>query len=374
MRYLSNIIKYDSVSVGTPLIIDFRPDSQGSAVSEPHIRVGQGIYEAAEAMLAEAQLEAVELKNKTKSRAAAVFEETSRQAAEAGRLEGLRMAENEEPLLLEKVIEAEGAALQECRCALEERQAAAAKQLNDEALAFAFSLAEKILGEPLDRTAARFSDLFCEREPQPAEDVQPAAPQAAVPEQAEAEPVSALQDGALLQTVFVQQPEPPGREATVWPPLEAADEAAAGLAPSPAQDGADAQNAETPLSVPDGKADDGKAMEAGAETPRNSFSEQPMEPQEIATEFEDLALLDSRSMQKLMRSLNMRELVTALKGAGPETMETILHVFPKRTQGTIRAELEFLGPVLVSDVENAQRQVVRTLHRLRKAGEIPVNR
>lgn len=88
--------------------------------------------------------------------------------------------------------------------------------------------------------------------------------------------------------------------------------------------------------------------------------------------FEDLRLLDGRSMQRLLRDVDSKELALALKAASDELKSHILGNMSERAAAALQEELDFLGPVRVKDVEGAHTRIVDIVRRLEEAGEITV--
>lgn len=86
--------------------------------------------------------------------------------------------------------------------------------------------------------------------------------------------------------------------------------------------------------------------------------------------FDDLAELDDRSMQTLLREVPSARLVTALKGAEPGVRERIFANMSKRAADMLRDDLEVKGPVRLSEVDAAQKEVLLTARKLADAGEI----
>lgn len=92
--------------------------------------------------------------------------------------------------------------------------------------------------------------------------------------------------------------------------------------------------------------------------------------EELMFVFEDLAELDDRSMQMLLREVPSARLVTALKGAEPAVRERIFANMSKRASDMLRDDLEVSGPVRLSDVDAAQKEVLQIARRLADAGQI----
>ncbi len=103
--------------------------------------------------------------------------------------------------------------------------------------------------------------------------------------------------------------------------------------------------------------------------------------QDLATEiknlmfvFDDLILMDDRSIQRIMKEIDMHELGIALKGASDEIKEKIYRNMSKRAASMLREELEFMGPMRVSEVENSQRNILTVVSNLEESGDIVINR
>ncbi|HPO08164.1 MAG TPA: FliG C-terminal domain-containing protein, partial [bacterium] len=105
------------------------------------------------------------------------------------------------------------------------------------------------------------------------------------------------------------------------------------------------------------------------------------ENQELAVEikklmftFDDVALLDDRAIQQVLNEVDKKELAVALKGANEEVKNKIFSNVSSRAADNIREEMEFMGPVRVKQVEEAQQKVVAIIRRLEEAGEINISR
>ena len=88
--------------------------------------------------------------------------------------------------------------------------------------------------------------------------------------------------------------------------------------------------------------------------------------------FEDLINVDDRGLQRLLKDIEQKDLVLSLKAAGEEVAGKIFRNMSERTASIIKQEMEFLGPVRLKEVEEAQRKVVGVARKLREAGEIIV--
>jgi len=86
--------------------------------------------------------------------------------------------------------------------------------------------------------------------------------------------------------------------------------------------------------------------------------------------FEDIARLADRDVQTLLKNVESSQWAVALKGASEELKEKILRNMSKRAAALLKEEMEYLGPVRVAEVEQAQQQIVDIIRRLEDAGEV----
>ena len=90
--------------------------------------------------------------------------------------------------------------------------------------------------------------------------------------------------------------------------------------------------------------------------------------------FEDILLLDDRSIQRVLRDVDNNDLAIALKGANEQVQNAIFNNLSKRLSAMIREDMEFMGPVRMKDVEEAQQKIVNIIRKLEDAAEIVVSR
>lgn len=90
--------------------------------------------------------------------------------------------------------------------------------------------------------------------------------------------------------------------------------------------------------------------------------------------FEDIVNLDNRSIQRIIRDIENADLQLALKVASEEVRESIFRNMSKRMAETFKEEMEYMGPVRLRDVEEAQTRIVSTIRRLEESGEIIIAR
>lgn len=90
--------------------------------------------------------------------------------------------------------------------------------------------------------------------------------------------------------------------------------------------------------------------------------------------FEDILLLDDRAIQRVLRDVDNNDLEVALKGANEEVKGVILKNLSKRLAAMIEEDIEFMGPVRMKDVEEAQQKIVAIIRKLEDAAEIVISR
>ncbi|MFA4795398.1 flagellar motor switch protein FliG [Leptospira kirschneri] len=90
--------------------------------------------------------------------------------------------------------------------------------------------------------------------------------------------------------------------------------------------------------------------------------------------FEDIVLLDDRAIQKVMREVDNSDLAKALKSVDTEVQEKIFKNMSKRAANLLREDMDFMGPIRIKDVEDAQQKNVNIIRKLEDAGEIVVAR
>jgi len=90
--------------------------------------------------------------------------------------------------------------------------------------------------------------------------------------------------------------------------------------------------------------------------------------------FEDVLTLDSRSIQRFLREVDNNQLAIALKGSTEEVQKVIYGNMSKRLAEMIKEDIEFMGPVRLKDVEEAQQKIVNIIRKLEDAGEIVISR
>ena len=90
--------------------------------------------------------------------------------------------------------------------------------------------------------------------------------------------------------------------------------------------------------------------------------------------FEDILLLDDRAIQRVMRDVDNSDLSVALKGANEEVQAAIFKNMSSRMATMIKEDMEFMGPVRMKDVEEAQQKIVGIIRKLEDSAEIVISR
>ncbi len=88
--------------------------------------------------------------------------------------------------------------------------------------------------------------------------------------------------------------------------------------------------------------------------------------------FEDIIRVNDKGIQAVLKDVDNEELALALKTASDDLKEKILKNMSERAAQLIKEEMEFMGPVRVSDVEAAQQKIVEIVRRLEDAGEVMI--
>lgn len=116
-------------------------------------------------------------------------------------------------------------------------------------------------------------------------------------------------------------------------------------------------------------------------TEKNIIEDLEKEKPELAEEvragmfvFEDIVLLDGTSIQRVLRDVDNRDLALALKGSSEDVANTIYRNISKRAAQTLQEDIEFMGPVRLTEVEEAQQKIVSIIRMLDESGEIIITR
>mgnify|MGYP002578394198 FL=1 len=90
--------------------------------------------------------------------------------------------------------------------------------------------------------------------------------------------------------------------------------------------------------------------------------------------FEDILSLDNRAIQRVLRDVDNHDLALALKGATEEVQNVILNNLSSRLASMIKEDMEYMGPVRMKDVEDAQQKIVNIIRKLEDSAEIVISR
>ena len=90
--------------------------------------------------------------------------------------------------------------------------------------------------------------------------------------------------------------------------------------------------------------------------------------------FEDILSLDDRAIQRVLRDVDNNDLAVALKNANEEVQNVIFNNLSKRLGAMIKEDMDFMGPVRLKDVEEAQQKIVNIVRKLEDTGEIVISR
>ena len=89
--------------------------------------------------------------------------------------------------------------------------------------------------------------------------------------------------------------------------------------------------------------------------------------------FEDIIMLDDRAVQKILRELDAQEIALSLKGTDNDVQEKIFRNMSKDAAASLKEDIEFIGSVLIKNVEETQQKIVSIIKRLEESGEIYIS-
>jgi flagellar motor switch protein FliG len=90
--------------------------------------------------------------------------------------------------------------------------------------------------------------------------------------------------------------------------------------------------------------------------------------------FEDIITLNDRGIQLVLREVETKDLALALKGSNSEVLQKIMANMSSRAGQMLRDDMEFMGPVRLRDVEDAQQRIVKVIRILEESGAIVISR
>jgi flagellar motor switch protein FliG len=90
--------------------------------------------------------------------------------------------------------------------------------------------------------------------------------------------------------------------------------------------------------------------------------------------FENITMLDDRSIQRVLKEVDSKELGLAMKGASESVKQRIFKNMSSRAADMLREDMAVTGPVRLRNVEEAQQRIVKIIRRLEEADEIVIQR
>ncbi|MCG9894950.1 MAG: flagellar motor switch protein FliG, partial [Fimbriimonadaceae bacterium] len=90
--------------------------------------------------------------------------------------------------------------------------------------------------------------------------------------------------------------------------------------------------------------------------------------------FEDILGIDDRAIQAILKEVDVKELGLALKGVNDEVRNKVFRNMSERAVNMLKEDMDYMGPVKVRQVEEAQQKIVAVIRRLEEAGEISIGR
>ena len=86
--------------------------------------------------------------------------------------------------------------------------------------------------------------------------------------------------------------------------------------------------------------------------------------------FEDIMLVDDKGVQQVMKEIDTQDLSLALKTSSEELKEKIFRNMSERATALLKEDMDYMGPVRLSEVEAAQQKIADVVRRLEEAGEL----
>ncbi|HAW50345.1 TPA: flagellar motor switch protein FliG [bacterium] len=90
--------------------------------------------------------------------------------------------------------------------------------------------------------------------------------------------------------------------------------------------------------------------------------------------FDDITKFDDRTIQRVLREVDSKDLALALKGVSDTVKNLIFKNMPKRAQEMLKEEISYLGPKKISEVEESQQKIIGIIRQLEESGDIMVSR
>jgi len=86
--------------------------------------------------------------------------------------------------------------------------------------------------------------------------------------------------------------------------------------------------------------------------------------------FHDLAMCDDPAIQKILREIDTRDIVKALKGADSLIQDKIFSNMSNRASALVKEDVKYMGPVVIEDIEDSRNKIINVARKLQEAGEI----
>ena len=93
---------------------------------------------------------------------------------------------------------------------------------------------------------------------------------------------------------------------------------------------------------------------------------------ELMFTFEDINTLNQAAIREILKNVDKKDLMVALKGSGDALKEKFLSSMSQRASDSFKEEMQFLGAVRVKDVEEAQRRIVEQVQALAESGAFQI--
>ena len=90
--------------------------------------------------------------------------------------------------------------------------------------------------------------------------------------------------------------------------------------------------------------------------------------------FEDIIQMDDRAIQQVLRQVENRDLAVALKGASDTVATKIKKNMSSRAAALLKEDMDYMGPIRLRDVEEAQSKIVKIIRHMEESGEIVISR
>lgn len=116
-------------------------------------------------------------------------------------------------------------------------------------------------------------------------------------------------------------------------------------------------------------------------TEKNIFDELDEKDPDLSEEikkkmfvFEDIVLLSDKAIQLVLREVETHDIALALKTSGEKVEEAIFNNMSSRARDMLQEDMEYMGPVRIREVEDAQQRIVNVIRQLEESGEIIIAR